>query len=464
MTFSAVSKMPRRLLTLLLVLSGLILACKNEPPPIIPPPDEPADQWVQYGTPFAAVPATEDIIMYEVNLRAFSATGDLPGVTARLDALDALGVNVIWLMPIHPIGAERSVNSPYSVQDYLAVGAEYGDLEDLRTLTDEAHTRGMAVIMDWVANHTAWDHPWIDKRSWYTQDANGSIVHPPGTNWQDVADLNYDNRDMRAAMIDAMMYWVYEANVDGYRCDYADGVPFDFWSEAIDSLESIPNREIIMLAEGARDDHFEAGFDLNFGWAFYAAMKAVYAGQPVSRLFSAHQNSYQGTPPGHHWLRFTTNHDESAWDATPISLFDGAEGALAASVTTMFLGGVPLIYTGQEVGTAQNVPFFSNAPINWANNPDLLAAYEDILQVYAASEVARAGDLTAFLHDDVACFRKVLNGAEMLVLVNHRDSPQTYALPVVLQNSAWTDALRGTSIALDSLVELPAFGFFILLE
>jgi len=212
------------------------------------------DTTNQYGSPFNEVPQTEDIILYEVNLRAFSTTGDLQGVIDKLDHLQSLHVNVIWLMPIHPIGTINSVNSPYSVRDYKAVSSEYGDLATLRALTDAAHARGMCVIMDWVANHTAWDHPWITNSEWYTRDANGSIIMPPGTNWADVADLNFDNQEMRAAMVDAMKYWILEANVDGFRCDYADGVPFDFWQDAISQLRSIPNRSLIMLAEGDRHD------------------------------------------------------------------------------------------------------------------------------------------------------------------------------------------------------------------
>jgi glycosidase len=153
--------------------------------------------YVQYGIPLDSVPNGRDMLMYEVNLRAFSTSGDIQGVLSRINELDSLGINTIWLMPIHPIGSINSVNSPYSVKDFKAVGEEFGNLDDLRQLTDAAHAKGMSVIMDWVANHTAWDNAWVtDHPDWYTQDANGNIIWPAGTNWQDVADLNYDNAEM----------------------------------------------------------------------------------------------------------------------------------------------------------------------------------------------------------------------------------------------------------------------------
>jgi len=164
-------------------------------------------------------------------------------------------------MPVHPIGIIKTVNSPYCIKNYKEVNPEYGTLDDLRTLIREAHKRNMAVILDWAANHTSWDNPWIEHKSWYTQDGSGNIIHPAGTNWQDVADLNFNNSEMRLEMIRSMKYWVLTANVDGFRCDAADYVPFSFWKQAI----KIPNRKLIMLAEGACADHFTAGFQLNFG-------------------------------------------------------------------------------------------------------------------------------------------------------------------------------------------------------
>ena len=176
--------------------------------------------------------------MYEVNMQTYTPA-NFQGVMARLDSIKALGVNVIWLMPTYPVGVLKSINSPYCVQNYNAVNPNFGTLTDLRNLVAAAHTLGMAVIMDWVANDTSWDNVWITNKSWYLQDANGNIISPPNTNYNDVAALNFNSTPMRTAMIRAMKYWIFTANVDGYRCDFADNVPNDFWAQALDTLSTI---------------------------------------------------------------------------------------------------------------------------------------------------------------------------------------------------------------------------------
>lgn len=438
----------------------LLTSCKPDDvaPPVVP---DPSDN-TQYGTPFAGVPATDDIIMYEVNLRAFSNTGDLQGVINKLDHLQSLHVNVIWLMPIHPIGTVNSVNSPYSVRDYKVVSSEYGDLNTLRALTDAAHARGMAVVMDWVANHTAWDHPWMSNTSWYTQDANGNVIVPPGTNWADVADLNFDNTDMRGAMIDAMRYWVLQANVDGFRCDYADGVPADFWTEAIASLRSIPNRQLVMLAEGARIDHYTSGFDMTFAWDYYTQLKNVFTGQPAFTINATNSNEYMEVPAGKHKLRFTTNHDQSAWEATPPTLFGGVEGATAATVAHVFMHGVPLIYTGQEVGRVATVPFFSNSSIDWSANASMLSKYREIYGIYDNLEVARRGNLTLHSANDAIIIEKELNGEHLLVVVNVRNTPVSVPMPSSLLNTAWSAAITGTTEFIGTTMGLMPYEYKIL--
>ena len=425
-----------------------------------PPSDTP---YEQYGQPFSNIPQTAELVIYEVNLRAYSPEGDLRGVIARLDEIKALGVNVIWLMPIHPVGQEKGINSPYCIRNYKAVAAEYGSLSDLRALTDEAHKRGMAVIMDWVANHTAWDHPWISNKNWYTQDSNGNIVHPPGTNWQDVADLNYDNQQMRNAMLDAMFYWPYAANIDGYRCDYADGVPYDFWQTAIDSIEKVTGRNLIWFAEGSKKTHFVAGFDLCFGWHFYGTLKSVWQGDEPIKLISAHDQEYQNTPAGKHWLRFTTNHDESAWDATPVSIFNGNNGALAASVISIFTGGAVLIYGSQEVGTNNNIPFFSNSLINWSANPEMKEAYEEILAFYNSSDAARYGNITASTaFPDVLIFEKSYEGEEIAVIVNVRNQNSKVGRPSELAGINWQNVLTGQAVNLGNVISLAPYEYLVL--
>ncbi len=427
---------------------------KDETPEPTPTPEPPS---------VFQTPATKDMVMYEANLRAFSSSGDLQDVINKLDHIQNLGINVIWLMPIYPIGTINSVNSPYSVKNYKAVNPEFGTLKDLQNLVSKAHEKDMAVILDWVANHTAWDNPWIENKDWYTQDGNGNIIIPPGTNWQDVADLNYDNAEMRLAMIDAMKYWLDTAGVDGFRCDAADMVPYDFWKQAIDSLSQFSDKNLVLLAEGARSDHFDAGFDMNFGWEYYGKIKGVFDSSVSPSSFLYYVNSVaEDLPAGKRKLYFTTNHDESAWDATPIQIFNGQQGALAASAITIFVPGVPLIYSSQEVGTADPVEFFTNDPINWSQNPDMLQAYRDMLGFYASSETARTGTFTGYNHGSVVAFSLEKNNELILVMVNSHNAQVTYNMPSAFQNKTWTNVLADSTITVDNTLVMGPYEFHIL--
>ncbi|MBU1097016.1 MAG: alpha-amylase [Bacteroidetes bacterium] len=407
-------------------------------------------------------PSTEDIVMYEINFRAFSESGDFKGVTNKLDHIKSLGVNVIWLMPIHPIGVKNSVNSPYSVKNYKDVNPEFGSTEDLRNLINESHKKDMSVIIDWVANHTAWDNPWIANKDWYTRNAAGDIIIPPGTNWQDVADLNYDDKNMRLAMIDAMKYWVTEFSIDGFRCDAADFVPYSFWTQAIDTLENIKGRRLILLAEGSRIDHFTAGFQMNYSWDFFNKLKDVYLNMySAENLFTVHAQEYKNIAKGKHKLRFTTNHDESAWNGTPIELFGGIKSSFSAFVISTYLGGVPLVYGSQEVGTQNKISFFGKNPINWATNPELLKEYQLILSIYKKIDALRKGTLESFPNNDILAFKKVSGSEEVLIFVNVRGKSISYELPSALQNTNWKNELNGETISLKTALNFDAFEYFV---
>lgn len=446
---------PMKKLSFLLLLVLLFTYCKkdNNNHPVVPPPDD---------TTSFSIPSTRDIIMYEVNLRAFSQSGDIQGVINRLDEIRALGINVIWLMPIYPIGQIKTVNSPYCVQNYEAVNPEFGTMSDLQSLVKESHKRNIAVILDWVANHTAWDNPWIANADWYTQDGQGNIISPAGTNWQDVADLNYDSQPMRLAMIEAMEYWVKNADIDGYRCDAADWIPFDFWKQAIDSVNGSKD-SLIWLAEGARADHFNAGFQMNYSWDFYNRLNDVYNGNsPAASLVLVNNQEYLNLPPGAEKLRFTTNHDKSAWESTPMVRYNGEQGALAASVAAIYLGGVPLIYGSQEVGQEQTVPFFSHDPIDWTQHPEMLQAYKDLLGIYTTSDAAKRGALKTYSTLDILSFTKIYDQDTVLVIDNLRNSVITYNLHSDLQNTAWRNALDASNVSLTTSLNLEAYQYLIL--
>lgn len=461
------AKIRRGLLLLLIVPVFLVEAScsKGTDPEPNPKPVITEEQPQQYDVPFASVPSTSDIVMYEVNLWAFSQQANFAGVRERLDELEALGVNVIWLMPIYEIGQEKGIGSPYAIKNYKKINSSFGTLEDLRALVKDAHARNMAVILDWVANHTSWDNPWIENRSWYTRDASGNIISPEGMGWNDVADLNFSSSAMRKEMINAMKYWVLEANVDGFRCDYADGVPVDFWKQAIDSLSDIPGRDLVMFAEGAKKELLGAGFDLIFGWNFYGKLKDVYTSDAsVSTVVSANAADYTNVPSGKHILRWISNHDQNAWEDTPVNIFEGQQGALAAFVVTAYMGGVPLIYNGQEVGFNTKLPFFQNSgtKIDWSGNPDVLDQYKKLIAFRKRSPAVKEGSIETFATADVMAFKRVSDGDEVLVLVNLRDTAKEFALPASLVNTEWTDALSGDNVTLSDKVALPPFAYRIL--
>lgn len=447
---------------------GLLTGCKPDvpegpaplPPVVIATPPTPE----QYGTPFATVPDRQNATIYQVNIRAFSQGGNFAGVTARLDSIKALGVNVVYLMPIYPVGQVRSVNSPYAVRDYRAVNPEFGTLADLRTLVDGAHARGMSVMLDWVANHTSWDNAWItDHPDWYLQTA-GTIQSPPNTNYTDVAQLNFSSAAMRLNMIAAMKSWVYSANVDGFRCDYADPIPVDFWQQAVDTLRNIKTHKLLLLAEGTRGANFTVGFDYNFGFAFYDAIKNVYANGGAATAFNALNNSeYMGATGTQQVVRYTTNHDVNSSDGTPVTLFGGDAGAMSAFVVAACYKGVPMVYNGQEAGMTTPITFpFTTVKVRWDARPEITQAYKRLLKARNASAALRYGTPTSYSTTNVCAFTKTIGTEQVLVLANVRNSATTYTVPTALVNTTWTNALQGGSVTVGTAVALPAYGYLVL--
>ncbi len=407
------------------------------------------------------VPTVENIVLYEINISAFSSTKNFQGVTARLDQIKELGVNTIWLMPIYQVGVVNSFGSPYCVKNYTELNPQFGTLADLQYLIQKAHEKNIAVILDWVANHTSWDNVWMSNPSWYTQDSNGNIISPAGTNWNDVADLSFNNDTMRLAMIDAMKYWIDTTDIDGFRCDAADFVPFDFWQQAISSLNAIPNKHLIMLAEGARNDHFTAGFQMNFSWNYLGSLKNVFtSGQDVATLFATNTSEYAVVPAGKRKLRFTTNHDESN-QATPITVFGNKQAALAASVITIYMEGVPLLYCGQEVGVSLSSVYNGSNTINWTVNGDMLGEYKKMMRFYATSDAARKGSLITFDNPNVVIFEKSMGAEHVLVMVNTRAASKTVGIPLVLQTN-WTNVLSNVAKTLSSSLTLAPNEYLIL--
>ena len=444
-------------IVLLVTLIGVFSACKknNNSTPANNNTTTSALDSEQYGTPFTGVPDAKDIVMYEVNIRNFSASDNFAGVEARMDSIKALGVNVIWLMPIYPVGQLKSVNSPYCVQNDTAVNTEFGTLGDLRNFVSMAHTAGMAVILDWVSDGTSWDNVWIPNTSWYNTNSSGIIQEYSTTygTYSDIAGLNYSNANMEAAQIRAMEFWLLQANVDGFRCDNADSEPDAFWTTAISSIESL-NHKLILLAEGSKTSHFTSGFQMLYDWTYFTALGNVFdGGFSAQSLASTNTAQNSNTTSGTFMLRFISNHDEDLDTGTPDELFGGStasqNGALAAFVVAATQGGVPLIYDGQEVDNNTKLNFFgTTTQINWSANNSISGAYEQIIAYRNANDAIREGTITDYSSANIAAFERTITGNTALVLVNVRNAAQTFTVPAALANTTWTNAVTNTTVTL----------------
>lgn len=418
----------------------------------------------QYGKPFTKVPDPRDVTLYQVNIRTFSKDGNLQGILPRLDSIKALGINVVYLMPIYPVGIVKTSNSPYCVRDYKAVNNEFGTLQDLRAIVDGAHKRNMAIILDWVPNHTAFDNPWTVNKSWYLQDSAGNIISPPGTGWNDVAQLNFKNADMRLAMINAMKYWVLTANIDGFRCDYADGPPTDFWQQAIDTLRHISTHKLLLMAEGSKSENFAAGFDYNFGFKFFGNLKRIYEhNRSVLSIDSLNVSDYKGASGKQRMIRYITNHDVNGSDGTPLELFGGEKGSMAAFVVAAYMKSVPMIYNGQEVGTPYRLVFpFTSKDIDWTLNPQITAEYKKVIAFRNNSKAIRRGTLTSYSNDDVCAFAKQQADEKVLVITNLRNKVIDYNLSSDIVNSKWIDVMKGGVVSLSGKITLQPYTYLVL--
>ncbi|WP_210513927.1 alpha-amylase family glycosyl hydrolase [Hymenobacter terricola] len=413
----------------------------------------------QYGEPFAGVPDGPNATIYQVNMRGFSKEGTFKAVTARLDSIKALGVNVVYLMPVFPIGKLRAVDSPFAVQNYTAVNPEFGTLADLRTLVDGAHARSMAVMLDWVGNHTSFDHAWVTQHpDWYVHDAAGAIVNPI-PEWKDIAQLNFAKPAVRAAMIQALRYWVFAANIDGYRFDYADGPTQEFFTEALANLHAIPRHKLLMLAEGDKKKYYlRGGFDLCYDFGFLNILNhEVFARNKSVRLIdSVNAANYRNAPPNARMLRYTSNHDINAWEGTPQQLFGGERGAMAAFVVAAYMRATPMIYNGQEVGHAERVPFMGpRKPIDWTPNPALTQEYKRLLRLRNGSNAIRNGALASYSSNDVCAFTKIDGQEQVLVLANLRNAAVNYQVPDAVGSAGWRNAFDGQPAALNNLTLQP---------
>jgi len=313
---------------------------------------------------------TKNAVIYQINTRQFSEEGTFEAVMKELPRIKDLGADILWLMPIHKIGEKNrkgTLGSPYSVKDYYSVNPEFGTLDDFKVFVERAHELGMYVIIDWVANHTAWDNYLTEKHpDWYERDWKGDFRPTPWWDWTDIIDLDFSVPEVREYMTEAIKYWVEEVGVDGFRADVAGFVPVDFWNNLRKELEEI--KPVFMLAEWESRDLHAKAFDATYAWSWYDAMHDIAMGRAdLNALFKYYSWRESAYPAEAMRMTFTSNHDKNSWNGTMFDQFgDAVEAAIALSVVG---DGIPLIYNGQEAGNEKMLEFFEKDPIVWREHP-----------------------------------------------------------------------------------------------
>ena len=362
-----------------------------------------------------------DATIYELNTRQFTPQGAFAAAQGHLERLKALGVDIIWVMPIQPIGVKErkgDLGSYYAIADYTAVNPEFGTLDDFKAFVAAAHALEMKVILDWVANHTSPDAVWVGNAGWHVLDSLGNTVGP--YDWTDVAELDYSSAEMRAAMIEAMKFWLTEAGIDGFRCDVAGEVPTDFWNEATPALEAV-KPDLFMLAEAEVPELQERAFDMYYGWELHARLNAVAAGtqnaDSLRAYFTRHDARFKlGFP-----MLFTSNHDENSWNGTEFERMADAAPTLAA--LTYALPGMPLIYNGQEVGFNRRLEFFTKDSIDWT-------APNEYTLLYRSLNTLRKGNPALWSGEAGGAMVELANSApaQVLSFLREKENSQVIAL------------------------------------
>lgn len=392
----------------LLSLSIVLFSCSNQSNNEV---SQETDVWHKNAT------------IYEVNVRQFTPEGTFNAFLPHIDRIYNMGIDILWFMPIHPIGEvnrKGGLGSYYSVKDYKGVNPEHGTIADFKAVVDKAHSLGMKVIIDWVANHSAFDNPWAVNKDWYTLDSLGNLQPPQGTDWWDVADLNYDNNDMRLAMIEAMQYWVEEFDIDGFRCDVASWVPNDFWKQAIDSLNSI--KPMFMLAEGEEPSLHQAGFLMTYTWEYMHITNEIAQGKmtfnDLDDLMAKEDTNYSQDA---YRLYFTTNHDENSWKGDVFERYGNTH--LLQAILAFTIDGMPLLYSGQEAGLNKRLAFFEKDTIEWGDYAyaDFYSSLLKLNKSHRALWNGKYGGKFSKIEmddSDLYCYKRVVGEDKVMVFLN----------------------------------------------
>jgi glycosidase len=377
----------------------------------------PEPEWAKYAS------------VYEVNIRQYTKEGTFKAFAEHLPRLRDMGVDILWIMPIQPIGKVKrkgTLGSYYSIQDYKGINPEFGTLKDFIKLVNQCHGMGFKVILDWVANHSAWDNVWMETNpEWYVRNEKGEVLAP--YDWTDVADLNFDQHHLRVAMKDAMLFWIKDIGLDGFRCDVAGEVPLDFWEDVREELNEI--KPVWMLAENADQLYLmNKAFNSNYGWPFHHLMNEMAKGhRNPNEIFGYIQNVESNYPKGAYPINFTTNHDENSWQGTVFERLGKSHKVFAA--LTFVMPGIPLIYSGQEAGLNKRLEFFEKDEIDWTDE-SLMPFYKQLNQLKANNPALwngfAGGDLKQIGvngSDAVVAFSREKDGNQVIFMANFSNNP-----------------------------------------
>jgi glycosidase len=428
-------------------------------------------------TPLASHPEwARDAAIYEVNVRQFTPEGTFTALLPHLARLDGLGVDILWLMPVQPIGVDRrkgGLGSYYSIADYRKMNPEFGTQADLKVVVDSAHALGMKVILDWVANHTAHDHTWITEHpDWYVRNAAGQISNAldrdgKETDWTDVAELDFGKPAMRAAMIEDMKWWLTEMGLDGFRCDVAWGVPLDFWLESRAALVAV-KPDVFLLAE-EESPAMHAAFDASYGWEFHHLLNKVTQGtEPVTRIDEYLAKEAAAYPANAYRMHFTSNHDENSWQGTEFERM-GDDHLAAFVVASTIRNSFPLLYTGQEAKLNKRLRFFEKDTVSFADTTlvpfyrAIFTAKAEVPALWNGADGGAQSSLAGTGSTDVYAFTRSKGESHVVVAVNFGDAAASYAYTALGAPGTYRDIFTGKSVELGAAgtIQLPAHGYVV---
>jgi glycosidase len=405
----------------------------------------------------------ENGVIYEANIRQYSPEGTFNAFTKDIPKLKKLGIKILWLMPINEIGIknrkakidlsvdditdsiekQKYLGNPYSVKNYRSINPDFGTKADLLKLIKTAHKNGIYIILDWVANRTAWDHAWITQHpEYYTHDKEGNIMSPYG--WKDVAELDYNNPNLRKAMFDEMKYWLTTYNIDGFRCDLAAEIPTDFWENTRAELNKI--KPIFMLMQAQKPKLMVNAFDMQYGWESHYIFNEIVKGEKTAKdfdnLMKKNDSLYQKDDIN---MNFTSNHDENFWNGTEYERLGNATETFAA--ITYVMPGMPLIYSGQEYDSNKRLPLYEKDTIPYTVG-NMMSIYEKLGKLKTENEALNGGKNPASYNRlltsndvDILAFEREKNDKKVIFIGNLSKTNKSFTVPI---EGVFTDYMLGT--------------------